>query len=96
MTTLATRVHEFAAILTGRRGHDLPGWIATTRADALPGFESYLNGLDKDRDAAVAGLSLPYSNGPIEGVNTKIKLHKRQTYGKASFSLLRKRILLTN
>jgi transposase len=38
----------------------------------------------------------PYSNGPTEGVNTKIKLLKRQTYGKASFSLLRKRILLTN
>lgn len=40
------------------------------------------------------GLTLPYSNGPTEGVNTKIKLLKRQTYGKASFALLRKRILL--
>ncbi|SDP95648.1 ISL3 family transposase [Lentzea jiangxiensis] len=94
-TTLAARVREFAAILTGRRGEDLSGWIATTRADALPGFDSYLNGLDKDLDAAVAGLTVPYSNGPTEGVNTKIKLLKRQTYGKASFSLLRKRILLT-
>jgi hypothetical protein len=54
VTTLATRVREFAAILTGHRGQDLPGWIATTRADALPGFESYLNGLDKDHDAAIA------------------------------------------
>jgi transposase len=60
----------------------------------LPGFDSYLNGLDKDRDATIAGLSLPYSNGLTEGVNTKIKLLKRQTYGKASFALLRKRILL--
>jgi len=40
-------------------------------------------------------LTLPYSNGPTEGVNTKIKMLKRQTYGKASFALLRKRILLT-
>ena len=96
MTTLAARVREFAAILTGRCGEDLPGWIATTRADTLPGFDSYLNGLDKDLDAAVAGLTVPYSNGPTEGVNTKIKLLKRQTYGKASFSLLRKRILLTS
>ncbi|SDJ03620.1 Transposase [Actinokineospora alba] len=95
MTTLTTRIREFAAILTGRRGQDLPDWIATTRADALPGFDSYLNGLDKDRDAAVAGLTVPYSNGPTEGVNTKIKLLKRQAYGKAGFSLLRKRILLT-
>lgn len=82
MTTLTTRVREFAAILTGRRGRDLPGWIAATRADTLPGFESYLNGLDKDQDAAVAGLTVPYSNGPTEGVNTKIKLLKRQPTAK--------------
>jgi hypothetical protein len=96
MTTPATRVREFAAILTARRGQDLPSWIATTRADALPSFDSYLNGLDKYIDAAIAGLTVPYSNRPTEGVNTKIKLLKRQTYGKASFRLLRKRILLPN
>jgi transposase len=94
MTTLATRVREFAAILTRRRGADLDAWIATTRTDALPGFDSYLNGLEKDHDATVAGLTLPYSNGPTEGVNTKVKMLKRQTYGRASFALLRKRILL--
>jgi transposase len=96
MTTLASRVGEFAAILTQRRGRDLDTWIATTRADALPGFDSYLNGLDKDHDAVVAGLTLPYSNGPTEGVNTKIKMLKRQTYGRASFALPRKRILLVD
>jgi transposase len=95
MTTLATRVREFADILTQRRGADLAAWITQTRLDALPGFGSYLNGLDKDFDATTAGLTLPYSNGPTEGVNTKIKMLKRQTYGKASFALLRKRILLT-
>jgi transposase len=94
MTTLAARVREFAAILTQRRGKDLADWITTTRHDTLPGFDSYLNGLEKDWDATIAGLTLPYSNGPTEGVNTKIKLLKRQTYGKASFALLRKRILL--
>ncbi|MEV0052483.1 transposase [Saccharopolyspora shandongensis] len=94
MTTLATRVREFAAILTGRRGQDLATWTTTTRDDALPGFDSYLNGLEKDWDATTAGLTLPYSNGPTEGINNKIKMLKRQTYGKASFSLLRKRILL--
>ncbi|MGW5791352.1 ISL3 family transposase [Saccharopolyspora sp. NPDC003752] len=94
MTALATRVREFAAILTGRRGQDLAAWTATTRGDALPGFDSYLNGLEKDWDATTAGLTLPYSNGPTEGINNKIKMLKRQTYGKASFTLLRKRILL--
>ncbi|GAB3890348.1 transposase [Kibdelosporangium lantanae] len=69
--------------------------IAATRADALPGFGSYLNGVDEDHDATVVGLTLPCSNGPTEGVNSKIKLLKRQTYGKASVSLLRKRIPLS-
>jgi transposase len=39
--------------------------------------------------------SLPYSNGPAEGVNTKVKLLKRQMYGRAGFALLRRRILLS-
>ncbi len=94
MTALTARVREFAAILTEHRGQDLDAWIAKTRIDALPGFDSYLNGLDKDRQAAVAGLSLPYSNGPIEGCNTKLKLIKRKMYGRAGFPLLRQMILL--
>jgi hypothetical protein len=89
MTTLASRVGEFAAILTQRRGRDLDTWIAKTRVEALPGFDSDLNGLIKDHDATIAGLTLPHSNGPTEGVVTKIKMLKRQTYGRASFALLR-------
>jgi transposase len=45
--------------------------------------------------AVVAGLSMPYSNGPIEGANTEVKLLKRQMYGRAGFPLLRQRILLS-
>ena len=41
-----------------------------------------------------AGLTMPYSNGPIEGANTKVKFLKRQMYGRAGFDLLRQRILL--
>jgi hypothetical protein len=43
----------------------------------------------------VAGLTMPYSNGPIEGANTKVTLLKRQMYGRAGFDLLRQRILLS-
>ncbi|WP_416210385.1 amidohydrolase [Frankia sp. Cr1] len=51
--------------------------------------------LATDHDAVVAGLALPYSNGPTEGVITKVKLIKRQMYGRAGFPLLRQRILLS-
>jgi transposase len=40
-------------------------------------------GLRKDLPAVTAWLSLPYSNGPTEGVNTTVKLLKRQMYGRA-------------
>jgi transposase len=58
----------------------------------LPLLHAFVRGLCKDLDAVVAGLSLPYSNGPIEG--TKFKLLNRQMYGRAGFALLRQRILL--
>jgi len=51
--------------------------------------------LREDLPVVIAGLSLPYSNGPAEGVNTKVKLLKRQMYGRAGFALLRSRILLS-
>jgi DNA-binding NarL/FixJ family response regulator len=94
MTAVAARVREFADLLTQRRGGDLDAWITTVRTNDLPALHRFTDGLTKDYQAVTAGLTLPYSNGPTEGVVTKIKLLKRQTYGKASFSLLRKRILL--
>ncbi len=52
------------------------------------------HGLDRDRDAVNATLTLPYSNGPTEGVSAKIKRIARQMHGRAGFTLLRHRILL--
>ncbi len=43
----------------------------------------------------VAGLSMPYSNDPIEGANTKVKLLKRQMYGGGRFPVPRQQILLS-
>ncbi|GAA4550150.1 hypothetical protein GCM10023175_39700 [Pseudonocardia xishanensis] len=61
----------------------------------VPALHGFVRGLRKDLSAFVAGLTLPYSNGPIEGANTKVKLLKRQMYGRAGFALLRRRILLS-
>ncbi|GAA1022384.1 hypothetical protein Aple_075950 [Acrocarpospora pleiomorpha] len=58
-------------------------------------MHAFVRGLRKDLPAVVAGLTLPYSNGPIKGANTKVKLLERQMYGGAGFPLLRQRILLT-
>lgn len=63
-------------------------------ADQLPDLHSLTAGLKRDLDAVVNGLSLPYSSGAVEGNVNRIKMLKRQMYGRASFDLLRKRVLL--
>ncbi|KLL10599.1 ISL3 family transposase [Frankia coriariae] len=95
MTALAARIRAFAALLTHHCGQDLDMWMKTVRDDDLPFLHAFVTGLDTDHDAVVAGLTLPYSNGPMEGANTKVKLIKRQMYGRAEFPLLRQRILLS-
>jgi transposase len=94
LSVLAQRVGEFAGLLTGRRGEDLDAWMTAADADELPALHGFVHGLRTDLPAVVAGLTLPYSNGPIEGANTKVKYLKRQMYGRAGFALLRQRILL--
>ncbi|MDN2501177.1 transposase [Nocardia nova] len=70
MTDLARLVAEFAAILTERRGNELDPWMKQVREAGLTELGPFLRGLDQDHDAAIAGLTVPFSNGPIEGVNT--------------------------
>jgi hypothetical protein len=90
----AELVREFASLLTHRRGKDLHGWMTAAENADPPALHVFVRGLRKDLPAVVAGLTLPYSNGSAEGVNTKVKYLKRQMYGRAGFPLLRRRILL--
>src|SRR5438874_284770 len=69
-------------------------WITTATTADLPHLHAFTRGLAQDRDAVNAGLTLPHHNGGTEGVNTKTKRIMRQTHGRASFDLLRHRILL--
>ena len=69
-------------------------WIDQARGENLPHLRAFTRGLELDRPAVHAALTLPFHNGRTEGVNTKTKLIKRQMYGRAGFSLLRHRILL--
>jgi hypothetical protein len=74
LAVLAQRVAEFAGLLTGRRGEDLDAWMTAVDADDLPALHGFVHSLRMDLPAVVAGLTLPYSNGPIEGANTKVIL----------------------
>lgn len=90
----ADHVREFADLMHKHRGDRLTDWIQRVQADPLPALHSLITGLRRDLDAVVAGLTLQWNSGPVEGNVNRIKTIKRQMYGRASFSLLRKRILL--
>jgi transposase len=95
LTALLKHVRSFAIMLTKRRGQDLPSWLTAVKTDDLPALHAFANGLERDLDAVTAGLTLPWSSGPVEGHVNRIKMLKRQMFGRASFPLLRKRVLLT-
>ncbi len=97
LDALARHVTTFAAMLTGPAGgaaDRLDGWIDQVERDDLPALRSFAVGLTRDHAAVVNGLSLPYSSGAVEGTVNRIKMLKRQMYGRANFDLLRKRVLL--
>lgn len=58
-----------------------------------PALRSFARSLSHDHAAVRAGLSLPHSSGAVEGTVNKIKMLKRQMFGRANFDLLRTRVL---
>ena len=86
-------VRRFAEIMSNRRGHELKQWIAAVEADTISSLTGFATALLPDYDAVVAGLTLRYSSGVVEGHNNRINMLKRQMFGRAGFDLLRKRVL---
>ncbi|XCW00635.1 transposase [Streptomyces sp. HUAS MG47] len=81
-------------MLTERRGERLPEWLDAVRQDDLPSLHTLAAGIDRDRAAVIAGFTLPWNSG-VEGHVNRIKMLKRQMFGRAWFDLLRKRLLLS-
>ncbi len=84
----------FAVMVRTRQEGGLTSWLAKAEASGLEEFQTFVKGLQRDEAAVRAGLSLPWSNGPTEGNNNRLKYLKRSMYGRANFDLLRKRVLL--
>ena len=76
-----------------RRGEQLDAWLEAAQASHLEAFQPFMTGVQQDKDAVFAGLSLPWSNGPLEGNVNRLKLIKRSMYGRAEIDLLKLRVL---
>ncbi|MER5403081.1 transposase [Streptomyces sp. NPDC002599] len=68
-------------------------WIRQAEQDAPKPMKGFAGFLRQDLDAVTAGLTLPWSSGVVEGHINRVKTLKRAMYGRASFELLRSRIL---
>lgn len=68
-------------------------WVASAISSSIPSLVSFARGLREDWSAVVAGLTLDWSNGPVEGAVNRLKMIKRQMFGRANFDLLRCRVM---
>lgn len=86
-------VQDFFSMVYQREGHRLDAWLKQVESSDLAELQSFANGVERDKAAVQAGLTWWINNGVVEGSVTKVKLIKRQMYGRAGFALLRQRVL---
>jgi transposase len=83
----------FLVLVRERRGDALEAWMAEATDSGIAEVARFARGLQADLQAIQAGLTLEWSNGVTEGQIHRLKLVKRQGYGRAGFALLRQRVL---
>jgi transposase len=85
---------RFAEELKQQNPKPLQAWLVEAVESGIPVLREFAVGLKRELSAIKAAFSSVWSNGPVEGMVNKIKLVKRQMFGRASFALLRRRVLL--
>jgi transposase len=83
----------FAALIRKQSRGTLSDWLTLGEASTCPEVRRFAEGIRRDEAAVLAAVSVPRSNGPVEGHVNRLKMLKRQMYGRAGFVLLRARVL---
>src|SRR5262249_27833881 len=84
---------EFMRIVRERHPDAIASWLCRAEASNLAELQSFAAGIRRDQAAVLAALSLPFSNGQVEGQINRLKYIKRSGYGRAKLDLLRQRVL---
>jgi len=84
---------SFYAIVRTRSHTEFDGWLDAATQSGIAEFRNFAQGLQRDYAAVKAALTYAWSNGPVEGHVNRLKLVKRQMYGRAKLDLLRQRLL---
>ncbi|BBC26681.1 ISL3 family transposase [Pseudanabaena sp. ABRG5-3] len=85
---------EFLQLLRQQRAEDFDDWLMKALKSSLKPFVQFAEGLFEDYAAVLASMMTTVSNAPVEGLNNRLKMLKRQMYGRAGLELLTKRFIL--
>jgi transposase len=84
---------QFRQVFKDRNSDALNAWLARSIASGVPELKRFVAGIHRDYEAVAAAVEQSWSNGPVEGQVHRLKLLKRQMYGRGGFQLLRRRVL---
>jgi transposase len=83
-------IDRFQAMIRKADAIELEPWITESKRSLIA---SFANGVAHDKSAVHAAITQPWSNGQVEAQITKLKLVKRQMYGRAKLDLLQARLI---
>ena len=86
-------LQAFARMAKERTPERLDAWLAAAASSGVPDVATFAEGPRREEDALRAVLTLPWSTGPVEGQITRLKLLKRQGYGRRGLATLKRRFL---
>jgi transposase len=87
---------QFASVVRQRLSGQLDAWLNKAKNSSVSLLRSFAVSLESDYDAVKAGVTMSVSNGPVEGHINRLKMLKRQMYGRAKIDLLERRFLLAS
>jgi transposase len=85
---------DFATLVRQRQPAQLDPWLKRATTSAVDAVRRFATGLYEDYEAVKAGVTLPWSSGPVEGHIHRLKMLKHQMFGRARLDLLSRRFLL--
>jgi transposase len=85
---------DFATLVRQRQPEALDPWLQRATASTLEALQRFAHGLRDDYAAVKAGVTLPWNSGPVEGHINRLKMLKRQMFGRAHLDLLSRRFVL--
>ena len=96
LSTAILLAQGFLNLVRDRLPENLDAWLEQAKSCIHKQFQSFANGLQEDYDAVKAGVTFEVSNGQVEGQNNRLKMLKRQMFGRAGLDLLSKRFILAS